>query len=67
LRVLRRIFFHTREEVVGSLEKTTYEEHHNLYASPDIIMVMKTRGLRWVGHIVHIGEMRCIQNFGQKT
>jgi len=33
------------------------EELHNLYASPNIIRVIKSRGMRWAGHVVRMGEM----------
>jgi len=42
-RVLRRIFGPKREEVTGSWGKLRKEEHHNLYASPNFIRVMKSR------------------------
>jgi hypothetical protein len=34
------------------------EELHNLYYSPYIIRMIKSRRMRWVGHVVHMGEMR---------
>jgi hypothetical protein len=33
-------------------------DDHNLYSSPDIIRVIKSRRMRWVGHVVHMGETR---------
>jgi hypothetical protein len=47
-RVLRRIFGLKREEVAGGWRRLHNEELHNLYASPDIIRVIKSRGARWV-------------------
>jgi hypothetical protein len=47
-RVLRRTFGHKREEVAGSWRRLYNEELHNLYASPNIIRVIKWR-MRWVG------------------
>jgi hypothetical protein len=60
-RVLRRIFGPKRKEVAGGWRKL-----HNLYNSPDT-RVIKSRRMRWVGHVAHIGEMRCIPNFYWKT
>jgi hypothetical protein len=40
------------------MEKLAYEEPHNLYASSDIIRVIKSRKMRWVGHATYMGEMR---------
>jgi hypothetical protein len=57
--VLRRIFGPKREEVTGDWRRLHNEELHNLYASPDIIIkVMKSRRMRWKGHVACIGEMR---------
>jgi hypothetical protein len=55
-RVLRRIFVPEREEVVGDWRRLHNEELHNLYSSPNIIIVMKSRWLRWAGHVARIGE-----------
>jgi hypothetical protein len=35
-----------------------YEELHNLYSSPDIIRMIKSRRMRWSGHIARMGEKR---------
>jgi hypothetical protein len=56
-RVLRRIFGHKREEVVGGWRRLHKEELHNLYDSPNIIRVIKSRRMRWVGHIARMREM----------
>jgi hypothetical protein len=48
-RVLRRIFGPKREGVAGELRRLHNEELHNLYASPDIIRVMKAGRMRWAG------------------
>jgi hypothetical protein len=50
-RVLRRIFVPEREEVAGGWRRLYNEELHNLYASPNIITVIKLRRMRWVEHI----------------
>jgi hypothetical protein len=43
------------------------EELHNLYATPDIIRVIKSKSMRWAGHVVRMGEMRNATIFGWKT
>jgi hypothetical protein len=57
-RVLRRIFGPKRGEVTGGLRKLHSEELHNLYSSPDIIRQVKSRRMRWAGHIARMGEER---------
>jgi hypothetical protein len=56
LRVLRRIFEPKREEMIG-WRRLHNEELHNLYASQNIIRVIKSRRMRWAGHAAHLGEM----------
>jgi hypothetical protein len=57
-RVLRRIFGPKRDEVTGEWRKVHNEELHNLYSSPDIIRQVKSRRMRWAGHVAHMGEER---------
>jgi hypothetical protein len=57
-RVLRRIFGPKRDEVTGEWRKLHTEELHNLYSYPDIIRQVKSRRMRWVGHVACIGEER---------
>jgi hypothetical protein len=57
-RVLRRIFWPKRDEVTGEGRKLHNEELHNLYSSPDIIRQVKSRWMRWAGHVARIGEER---------
>jgi hypothetical protein len=38
-----------------------------LYSSPDIIRQIKSRKMRWVGHVAHMGEGRKVQGFGGKS
>jgi hypothetical protein len=57
-RVLRRIFGPKRDEVTGEWRKLHNEELHNLYSSPDIIRQVKSRGMRWAGHVARMGEER---------
>jgi hypothetical protein len=48
-RVLRKIFGPKRDEVVGGWRKLQNEELHNLYCSPSIIRIIKSRRMRWAG------------------
>jgi hypothetical protein len=57
-RVLRRIFGPKRDEVTGEWRKLHNEELHNLYTSPDIIRQVKSRRMRWAGHVARMGEER---------
>jgi hypothetical protein len=56
-RVLRRIFGPKREED-GSWRKLHNDELHNLYSSPNILRVIKSRRIRWTGHVARRGEGR---------
>jgi hypothetical protein len=49
-RVLRRIFLPTRDEGIGCWRKL-HEGHHNLYSSPNIIRMIKSRRMRWAGNV----------------
>jgi hypothetical protein len=55
--VLRRIFGPKRE-VDGSWRKLHNDELHSLYSSPNIVRVIKSRRVRWVGHVARMGECR---------
>jgi hypothetical protein len=57
-RVLRRIFGPKRDEVSGEWRKMHSEELHNLYSSPDIIRQVKSRRMKWAGHVARMGEER---------
>jgi hypothetical protein len=50
-RVLRRIFGLKRDEVTGECRKLRNEELHDLYSSPSIIRIMKSKRMRWAGHV----------------
>ena len=55
-RVLRRIFGPKRDEVTGEWRKLHDEELNNLYSSPSIVRVIKSRRMRWAGHVVRMWE-----------
>jgi hypothetical protein len=56
-RVLRRIFGPKREED-ESWRKLHNDELHNLYSSPNIVRVIRSRRMRWAGHVARMGEGR---------
>jgi hypothetical protein len=56
--VLRRIFGPKRDEVTGEGRKLHNEELLILYSSPNIIMQIKSRRMRWAGHVARMGEER---------
>jgi hypothetical protein len=57
-RVLRRIFGPKTDEVTGDWRKLHSEELHYLYSSPDIIRQVKSKRMRWAGHMARMGEER---------
>jgi hypothetical protein len=57
-RVLRRIFGPKKDAVTGGWRKLHNEELHNLYSSPSIIRMIKSRRMRWTGHVARMGEKR---------
>jgi hypothetical protein len=57
-RVLRRIFGRVRDLVMQEWRKLHNEELHNLYSSPDIITQVKSRRMRWAGHVARMREDR---------
>jgi hypothetical protein len=61
-RVLRRIFGPKREEVAGVWRRLQSEELQNLYTSPNIVTVIKSRRMRWRGHVARMGDMRNAYN-----
>jgi hypothetical protein len=57
-RVLRRIFGPKRDEMTGEWRKLHNEELHDLYSSASIIRKIKSRRMRWAGHVPRMGEKR---------
>jgi hypothetical protein len=57
-KVLRRIFGPKRDDVTGEWRKLHNEELRDLYSSPSIIRIIKSRRMRWAGHAAQIGEKK---------
>jgi hypothetical protein len=71
-RVLRRIFGPKKDEVTGEWRKLHNEELNDLYFTPDIVRIMKSRIMRWAGHValwetreVHTGF--CLGNLWERS
>ena len=56
--MLRRIFGPRRDEVTGEWRRLHNEELNDLYSSPTIVRVIKSRRMRWAGHMAFMGEER---------
>ena len=56
--VLRRIFGPRREEVTGEWRKLHKKELNDLCSSPNIVRVIKSRRMKWAGHVARMGEER---------
>ena len=56
--MLRRIFGPKRDNVTGECRKVHNEEINGLYSSHNIFWVIKSRRMRWVGHVARMGERR---------
>jgi len=56
--VLRRIFGPRRDKVMGKWRRLYNEELNDLYSSPNIVWVIKSRRMRWARHVGHMGEER---------
>ena len=65
--VLRRIFGLKRDDVIGEWKKLHDGELNDLYSSPTIIRVIKSRRMRWMGRVARMGEERCMQGFDGET
>jgi hypothetical protein len=58
LRVLRRIFGPKRDQVTRKWRKLPNKELNNLHSSANTVLVLKSRRLRWAGHVAHVGERK---------
>jgi len=56
--MLRRIFGHKRDKVRGEWRRLINEEINDLYCSPNMIQLIKSRRMRWAGHVACTGERR---------
>jgi len=64
--VLRRIFGPGRDEVTGEWRRLHNENLNDLYSSPNIVRVIKSRRMRWAEHVARMGEERgCIGSWGE--
>jgi hypothetical protein len=59
-RVLRGVFGPKSDEVTGEWKKLYNEELNNLYSLPNIVRVLKSRRMRWTGHVARMGEERVV-------
>jgi len=66
-RLLRRIYGAKRDEVTGEWRKLHNEELNDLYCSPYIVWVLKSRRIRLAGYVARRGEERNIQVVGGET
>jgi hypothetical protein len=55
--MLRRIFGPKKKKVVGGWKRLQNDKLHNLYASPNVVSVIKSKRIKWVGHAAHMGQM----------
>jgi hypothetical protein len=62
-RVLSRIFGSKRDEVTGDWRKLHKEELNDLYSSPNIVRVIKSRRMRWAGHVALMGRVEVYTGF----
>jgi len=61
-RVLRSVFGHKRDEVTGEWRKLHNEEVSDLCSLPNMVRVIKSRRMRWAGHVARMGEGRGVHS-----
>ena len=61
-RVLRKVFEPKRDDVTGEWRKLHNEEQNDLCSLPNIVRVVKSRRMRWAGHVARMGEDRGVQS-----
>ena len=67
-RVLRRVFEPKRDKVTGEWRKLRNEELRDLYSLPNIVRVVKSRRMRWAGHVARmVGGKSCAQGSSGET
>ena len=62
-----RIFGPRRDEVTGEWRRLLNEELNDLYSSPNIVRVIKSRRMRWAGHVARMGEEGGVQGLDGET
>jgi hypothetical protein len=55
---LRRLFAPRRNEVTGGWKKLHNEEHRDMYSAPSLIRIIKTRRMKWAGHVARMRKKR---------
>jgi hypothetical protein len=57
-RMLRKILGYKGDKTIGDWRRLHNDELHNLFSSPSVACLIKSRSMRWVGHVVHTGESK---------
>jgi hypothetical protein len=60
---MKNVFGPKRDEVIRDWRKLRNEEFNDLYPSPDIVRVIKSRILRWAGHVARMGRGEACTGF----